>query len=59
MGRDNSMESGRGYNIFEKWSIGLDYFNKTTDGLLTNRVLPSYTGGGSTRINLGQMKTIV
>ena len=43
-------------NIFEKWSIGLDYFNKTTDGLLTNRVLPSYTGGGSTRINLGQMK---
>ena len=43
-------------HVFEKWSVGLDYFDKTTDGLLTDRKLPNYTGGGSTKINLGQMK---
>lgn len=40
----------------DRLSVTLDYFNKRTTGLLTAKVLPSYSGGGSTMINLGEMK---
>ena len=43
-------------SVFEKWSISLDYYHKLTDGLLTQRQLPDYAGGGSTMINLGEME---
>ena len=43
-------------SVFEKWSVSLDYYHKLTDGLLTQRQLPDYAGGGSTMINLGEME---
>src|SRR5690606_14143150 len=43
-------------SIFNKWSLSLDYYNKLTDGLLTERQLPDYAGAGTTLINLGKMR---
>lgn len=42
--------------LIDKWQIGIDYYNKTTTGLLTERALPDYAGSGSTYVNLGKMK---
>lgn len=47
---------GFDWMFLNKWSVAVDYYNKKTDGLLTNRVLPLYSGGGSTMINLGEMR---
>ncbi|MGV8092099.1 MAG: TonB-dependent receptor [Mangrovibacterium sp.] len=40
----------------DKFSVTLDYYSKKTTGLLTAKTLPAYSGGGSTMINLGEMK---
>src|SRR5690606_39248938 len=36
--------------------VSLDYYDKLTDGLLTQRQLPDYAGSGTTLINLGKMR---
>lgn len=47
---------GVDFTIYDKLSFSIDYWNKTTDGLLTKRQYPVYAGGGSSYINLGMMK---
>jgi len=42
--------------LFRNWSLSIDYYDKTTNGLLTQRILPDYAGAGSTMINLGEMQ---
>lgn len=39
-----------------KISVTLDYFDKTTTGLLSSRQLPNYNGGGNVLANLGSME---
>jgi TonB-linked SusC/RagA family outer membrane protein len=50
------MDIGLDANLFNKWSVSLDYYHKVTDGLLTQRQLPDYAGAGTTLINLGEMQ---
>lgn len=50
------IDFGADATICNVLSLSLDYWNKTTDGLLTKRVYPTYAGGGSSYINLGEMK---
>lgn len=48
-------DAGVDFTLFDQVSFSLDYWHKTTNGLLTERQYPSYAGGGSSYINLGQM----
>lgn len=36
-------------------NISMDYFNKLTDGLLLQKTIPDYNGGGSKWVNLGSV----
>jgi len=36
-------------------NLTMDYFNKLTDGLLLQKTIPSYDGGGSQWVNLGSV----
>ena len=57
--RDTHNETLEYYNDMRKLIIitnFLDYFNRTTDNLLTNRTLPHSTGFGSIFTNLGRLQ---
>lgn len=50
------LDVGIDASFLNNWSFSLDFYNKLTDGLLTERQLPDYAGAGSILINLGKMR---
>lgn len=55
--RSASFDIGADIGLFNnKTTVSFDYFNRTTNDLLTNLALPSYTGFGTIRTNLGSLR---
>lgn len=50
------LDIGIDASFLNNWSLSIDFYNKLTDGLLTERQLPDYAGAGTTLINLGKMR---
>ncbi|MFT7231826.1 MAG: TonB-linked SusC/RagA family outer membrane protein [Cyclobacteriaceae bacterium] len=40
----------------DRFSLTVDYFYKKTTGLIFNQIVPDYLGGGSIKVNAGQME---
>ena len=55
--QSRSFEAGLDLGFFNnRLSFILDYYNRTTDDLLTNVNLPAYTGFSTMRTNLGRLR---
>lgn len=54
--KNENWNIGLDATIFDKWTLGVEYFEKKTTDLLLDAKIPSTTGFSSTLMNIGAMK---
>ncbi|MBQ6086480.1 MAG: TonB-dependent receptor [Bacteroidales bacterium] len=47
---------GVNFHFLNKFTLDVDYWNKLTSDMLTDQQLGAYDGGGSVKVNLGEMQ---